>query len=136
MTFNQAQRVNQAKLLPRAIIMKTIKAYRIPAPVLEERHTYSVCEDYVAGKCENRNCKLPHEICRIIDTSLTPLGTPVNVLQMEPRKKALAFETDGPGELSSAGPRHDNDFVKIQSVRILPTTDEVSHIFRDTVTRY
>ena len=38
-----------------------------------------------------------------------------------------AFEIlqDGPGALSAAGPRHDNDHSQIQDIKILPTSDEI-----------
>jgi hypothetical protein len=35
------------------------------------------------------------------------------------------YETEGPGELRANGPRHDNDFVDIQQIRIAPTHDEL-----------
>ena len=40
---------------------------------------------------------------------------------------AAAFEIpqDGPGSLSSAGPRHDNDHSQISDIRILPTSQEI-----------
>ena len=40
---------------------------------------------------------------------------------------AAAFEIsqDGPGLLSSAGPRHDNDHSQIQDIKILPTSQEI-----------
>ena len=40
---------------------------------------------------------------------------------------AAAFEMvqDGPGTLSTAGPRHDNDHSQIQDIKILPTPDEI-----------
>lgn len=40
---------------------------------------------------------------------------------------ATAFELaqDGPGALSSAGPRHDNDHSQIEDIKILPTSQEI-----------
>ena len=40
---------------------------------------------------------------------------------------AAAFEIaqDGPGSLSSAGPRHDNDHTQIKDIKILPTPQEI-----------
>ena len=45
---------------------------------------------------------------------------------------AAAFEMvqDGPGTLSTAGPRHDNDHSQIQDIKILPTSDEI-HALRN-----
>ncbi|KAL2002422.1 hypothetical protein VTN02DRAFT_6800 [Thermoascus thermophilus] len=51
-----------------------------------------------------------------------------NYLSFQPRpvpKDRKCFENDGPGSLSSAGVRHDNDFVNVRDIRILPTTDEI-----------
>ncbi|KAJ9350269.1 hypothetical protein DTO280E4_8712 [Paecilomyces variotii] len=51
-----------------------------------------------------------------------------NYLSFAPRpvpKNGQCFDSDGPGTLSSAGARHDNDFASIKDIRILPTTDEV-----------
>lgn len=51
-----------------------------------------------------------------------------NYLSYHPRlvpKNRKCFENDGPGSLSSAGVRHDNDFVNVRDIRILPTTDEI-----------
>ncbi|KEP47695.1 NFX1-type zinc finger protein [Rhizoctonia solani 123E] len=35
------------------------------------------------------------------------------------------FDYDGPGELCETGPRHDNDFVEIETIRVPPTRDEL-----------
>lgn len=40
------------------------------------------------------------------------------------RCPTIRFDTDGPGENSLLGPRHDNDHVYIHNINILPTTDE------------
>ena len=37
----------------------------------------------------------------------------------------LGITYDGPGELSSQGLRHDNDFIDIQDIRIAPTRQEL-----------
>jgi hypothetical protein len=46
-----------------------------------------------------------------------------------PAPQAIArnkrFEHDGPGSLSAKGARHDNDYVKVRDIKILPTIDEI-----------
>ncbi|PGH04969.1 hypothetical protein AJ79_06926 [Helicocarpus griseus UAMH5409] len=57
-----------------------------------------------------------------------PVAVPPNYLSLEPRVVPLSrtlFENDGPGCLSDLGARHDNDFVDIKNIRILPTADEI-----------
>jgi hypothetical protein len=39
------------------------------------------------------------------------------------------YEVEGPGELRANGPRHDNDFVDIQQIRIAPTHGELTSRF-------
>lgn len=57
-------------------------------------------------------------------------GTDMSILDTQPTtstRRALAFEleVDGPGTLSSQGPRHNNDHEEIQSIKILPTMEEI-----------
>ncbi|KAK2761189.1 hypothetical protein FQN54_001710 [Arachnomyces sp. PD_36] len=55
-------------------------------------------------------------------------ATAPNHLSLVPREVAKGnkrFDDDGPGGLSAAGKRHDNDHVKIRDIQILPTTDEI-----------
>ena len=119
-----------------------IKALVVPQPVLPERHIYEVCEDFVDGFCKDKNCNASHDVHRIIGQTST--GTPerqprMNTvttfdkreLQLEKTnvcflnletmsKKKTGFEKE-PGS-----PRHDNDGLKIQEIKIYPTADEVS----------
>ena len=110
--------------------MAIFQALKLPEPALEERALSQVCDWYVDGVCNDGNCMQSHEICRI--QGLTPsihLGAMPNSLSMAPRGRAsgnIVFDSDGPGSLSLAGPRHDNDHVLIRDIHILPTTDEVS----------
>jgi hypothetical protein len=53
-----------------------------------------------------------------------------NYLSLHQRPVHSSFEIDGPGHLSSCGPRHDNDHVNIQDIRILPTADEILAVYR------
>lgn len=53
-----------------------------------------------------------------------------NVLLSEPRRQLAYFDQDGPGDLSSHGPRHDNDHAYIHEIRILPTADECLQTIR------
>ena len=41
-------------------------------------------------------------------------------------KPTFHLKKDGPGDLSSEGPRHDNDFQDIRRIEIMPTTSEIS----------
>ena len=52
---------------------------------------------------------------------------PIPSSMADDRQAKFIFELsqDGPGSLSSAGPRHDNDSNSITHVRILPTADEI-----------
>ena len=52
---------------------------------------------------------------------------PYEVAAVEQKKKAFSFgmTTDGPGELSSSGRRHDNDHEAITQIKILPTAQEI-----------
>ena len=57
----------------------------------------------------------------------SPTSRP-NYLSLAPKlpvKGDDCFDHDGPGDLSPAGPRHDNDPVNVSSIRIFPTTDEI-----------
>ena len=64
-------------------------------------------------------------ICQYLD-----YGTDMSVMDMQATtstRRALAFEleVDGPGTLSSQGPRHNNDHEDIESIKILPTMEEI-----------
>jgi hypothetical protein len=54
----------------------------------------------------------------------------VNYLSLRPRPVHSSFENDGPGYLSTNGPRHDNDHVNIRDIQILPTADEILAVHR------
>ena len=114
--------------------MTPIKARSVGPPVLESKPLFSICDAFVDGYCPNPECALSHEVCLIHDgLSATPpvvRGSLTNYLSLAPRVRPFAepvFDDDGPGSLSLAGPRHDNDHVDVQNILILPTTDEVSH---------
>src|SRR5438034_9024762 len=67
---------------------------------------------------------LEHEVHRQTQVVLSQS----NYLSLHPRmmpEGGKSFENDGPGNLSAAGARHDNDFVDIRDIRILPTADEI-----------
>ncbi|KAK5021511.1 hypothetical protein LTS07_010918 [Exophiala sideris] len=55
---------------------------------------------------------------------LQPATPLLHVLNSSPRPQP-SFTDDGPGEISSGGPRHDNDEVDYREIRILPTIDEI-----------
>ncbi|OAS99706.1 uncharacterized protein BDCG_16275 [Blastomyces dermatitidis ER-3] len=57
-----------------------------------------------------------------------PVSASTNYLSLAPRSTPIDgrhFENDGPGHLANAGARHDNDFVRIRNIHILPTADEI-----------
>lgn len=60
------------------------------------------------------------------DNGATPSA---NTLEPCPRPR-LAFTDDGPGHLSTLGPRHDNDHADYRSIEILPTADEILAVNR------
>ncbi|KAK2783225.1 hypothetical protein FQN53_009311 [Emmonsiellopsis sp. PD_33] len=73
---------------------------------------------------------LPDTTRKKPNTASEPLPFPgqPNYLCLTPRIVSMGgtqFESDGPGHLAEAGARHDNDFVNIENIRILPTTDEI-----------
>lgn len=54
--------------------------------------------------------------------------TSPNRLSLAPRaipKDDKCFDRDGPGGLSTAGKRHDNDHVNVRDIQIFPTVDEI-----------
>lgn len=115
--------------------MKPISARSVGTPVLESKPLFSVCGAFVDGYCPNPECPLSHEVCFIHDYSPATVpvvrGSLTNYLSLAPRVRAYGepvFDDDGPGSLSLAGPRHNNDHVEVQNIHILPTTDEVSRI--------
>ena len=114
-------------------MMSSFKAQKLRPWSLEHNQLSDLCEAFVNGNCQDQECQSLHEI-RFIDeystTSVpTLLGTSPNYLSLEPRRRPSnehVFDDDGPGHFSKLGPRHDNDHVEVQDIRILPTTDEVS----------
>ncbi len=87
-----------------------------------------LCSDHIHGFCRwGDHCGKSHQLCSLEDrANLRPsLESECNQLSDHPRPRATPFELDGTGILSELGPRHDNDHVEIQHIRILPTVDEV-----------
>lgn len=60
---------------------------------------------------------------RPVTDQLSPL-TPQILYKGLVRNRTQRFDSDGPGERSSTGPRHDNDHVYINKITLLPTIDE------------
>ena len=113
--------------------MTALQAHHHIVPHLEKVPLSEVCSDFVDGFCPNRDaCSESHKVVRIQEHSSTKrtehLPSVPNFLSLEPRvapQDGVMFDEDGPGSLSSAGARHDNDFESIKDIKILPTTDEV-----------
>ena len=111
--------------------MLNIRAQREIKPQLESEPLASLCPEYLAGFCkEGSSCKASHRIVLVNETlsSKVSVVSSPNILSFEPRLPCgqdQTFDDDGPGSLSILGPRHDNDHVLIQDIKVLPTTDEV-----------
>ena len=108
-----------------------IKAAELIPSSLPVIPSHLLCNDYLNGFCRKAdNCNKSHTICaNPTDGQGRPvLRYPTNYLSLEPRgsiRNTVVFDDEGPGELSSSGPRHDNDYVEIQHIKILPTTSEI-----------
>lgn len=97
--------------------MTNIKASLLRPSTLKKRPLSALCVDYVVGFCRRGdNCKKSHDICAIVETDLHPeapvLDSQPNFLSLAPRlppSDGCFFDDDGPGNLSSAGARHQND---------------------------
>ena len=111
--------------------MTDVKAAELGPSTLPELPAFFFCLDYINGFCRRGDkCTKGHEICAVPSSAPQAplLVCQPNHLSLEPRyfpPGKSPFEDDGPGYLSSHGPRHDNDHVDIKDIRILPTTDEI-----------
>lgn len=128
--------------------MVNIKAATLPPSTLQKRPLSAVCADFLAGFCRRGDlCRKSHEICAIVGPNERPEAAPLesspNYLSPKPRlplPNGCIFDDDGPGSLSSAGARHQNDHgmslrhnrgaaltrtVHIRDITILPMTDEI-----------
>lgn len=109
----------------------TVRAATLPPSKLRRIPQASLCLDYVDGFCRRGDeCLKSHETCDVSTNAhaTRPIRVMQNYLSLEPRgsaHKQERFDDDGPGELSIHGPRHDNDYVDIKDISILPTTDEI-----------
>lgn len=112
--------------------LTTIKAAAIQKSGLKKKSAFQLCPKFLAGSCRDHDaCGGSHEICQISgaesEPTISELSVIPNYLSKNPRvppSNGWIFD-DGPGQLSSAGPRHQNDFVNIQDINILPTVDEI-----------
>lgn len=107
-----------------------IKAAELLPSSLPVIAPYFLCDKFINGFCRRgEQCNKSHEICTIsTDASELPrIQSPPNYLSLEPRNplRNEQFDDDGPGVLSNHGSRHDNDYIDIQNIKILPTTDEI-----------
>lgn len=62
---------------------------------------------------------------RVLRNTTIPTSTKMSHASNEGLLAALHTTYDGPGLLRVQGPRHDNDFVDIQDIRVAPTHDEL-----------
>lgn len=116
-----------------------IRALQLPHSLLSQKTVLEVCEAFVNGSCfRGETCDRSHTICRAVTSDRVNSPTTsqkaqrprvpasVNYLSLVPRSRDdSSFDTDGPGQLSVAGARHDNDYLHIRDIQILPTTDEI-----------
>lgn len=130
--------------------MTNIQASLLRPSTLQKRPLSALCKDFVEGFCRRgENCMKSHDICAILEAdscSEAPvLDSQPNYLSLDPRlpfSDGRSFDDEGPGTLSSAGARHQNDHgmaflhektglvtligtVNINQISILPTTDEI-----------
>ena len=110
--------------------MTAIRAAKLFPPAIPTRAISDLCVDFVDGFCRaGDTCTKSHEICEILTQAIKePLAElQPNTLALHPRivPKNQPFDHDAPGVLSANGARHDNDFVDIHKIRVLPTTDEI-----------
>lgn len=113
--------------------MTNIKAASIQKSGLKKKSAFQLCPKFLAGSCRDHDtCSASHEICEIVGVEGEPtkpgLSCISNYLSTNPRVRpsnGWVFDNDGPGQLSDAGPRHQNDYVNIQDISILPTVDEI-----------
>lgn len=113
--------------------LTNIKAASIKMSSLKKKSAFQLCPKFLAGSCRNHDsCSASHEICEIVGVEFEPrkpqLDSIPNYLSKNPRltrSPGRVFDNDGPGQLSNAGPRHQNDYVNIQDITILPTVDEI-----------
>ena len=120
--------------------MPDFRAEEFQPARLEQRSLEVICGDYVKGFCKHGDsCLRSHEICSLLeagdDRKSLQISTQIsyNVLSFEPRTLLHGqsrFDSDGPGILAAAGPRHDNDHEDIRDIKILPTTDEILSLVR------
>lgn len=73
----------------------------------------------VVGIVDREQAKIERQHKKDAPTGLQPLAS------QEGLTAALKMTFDGPGQLSSNGPRHDNDQIDIQNIRVAPTNEEL-----------
>jgi hypothetical protein len=100
----------------------TLQRYRHPQPLLPMSTTIR------AFTARQAQCLSGQQIVDHVSEQICSF--PVNYLSLEQRPVHSSFENDGPGYLSSNGPRHDNDHVNIRDIQILPTADEILAVHR------
>ena len=120
--------------------MTAIRAAQpLEASSLPKEPFASLCHDYINGLCRRGDrCPRPHHLCEPTDSSsqisshASYLPT-TNILKDQARRTVhenIGFEDDGPGLLSTHGPRHNNDHINIRDIQILPTADEILSLRR------
>lgn len=88
-----------------------------------ERRTLP-CKHWVQkGRCDKGDrCTFKHGMTSAINPpTSSSQSANVTTPELSSRFKLM----DGPGDLSPSGPRHDNDFMRIDQIRILPTKAEL-----------
>lgn len=91
-----------------------------PTAIKDSERRTLPCKHWVKkGRCDKGDrCTFTHEMAI---SSLASSSQSVNFTTPELSSRLM----DGPGDLSPSGPRHDNDFMRIDQIRILPTKAEL-----------
>lgn len=113
--------------------LTNIRGASIQKSGLRKKSAFQLCPKFLAGSCRSHDSySASHEICEIVGVDFEPtkpqLDCNSNYLSKNPRVTPFngrVLDYDGPGQLSKAGPRHQNDHVNIQDIAILPTVDEI-----------
>jgi hypothetical protein len=106
----------------------SIRAHELPPTTLPTRAKHEMCLDHVNGLCTlGDSCDKDHTLCIIQQDAAKPTirAKIPNVLSLNRRSSLVDFERDAPAHLAKNGARHDNDFLWIKDIKILPTTDEI-----------